>query len=321
MKYYTLLSLLGLGLLSFKNKEPKLSADFELKTFEKNLALIPEGIYCLDQARSEVLWKGFDGDLTKELYSGDTCTTINLFYLSKTEVTNGQYLAFVNDVKKRDTILYKKLLPDTLVWEEKLAANKAYIEYYFRHPAYVNYPIVGVSYEQATAYCNWLTEKYLGMENRKFKNVKFRLPKLREWSYAASGGGSHTVFPWDGEITKDKKGKVLANFFIFNQRSLVRLHDTLTESEELIVVNAYGDSFLDGYADVTAPVDSYSPNKYGLYCMAGNVEEYVAEIGYSKGGSWRDSGYYLQNNVYQTYDSKSSVTKYRGFRFAMEVLN
>jgi hypothetical protein len=55
--------------------------------------------------------------------------------------------------------------------------------------------------------------------------------------------------------------------------------------------------------------------------MAGNIEEFVAEEGYSKGGSWRDPGYYLQNYVHQTYNRESSASNFRGFRFAMEVVD
>ena len=72
--------------------------------------------------------------------------------------------------------------------------------------------------------------------------------------------------------------------------------------------------------DITAPVLSYSPNHFKLYNLAGNVEEYVAEKGITKGGGWKDTGYYLQNFVSQTYDSTEAVSCDRGFRVAMEIL-
>lgn len=328
MKALTLFFILGLGLLSFKSSRPKFNSGFELKTFEKNLAFIPEGVYYIDLKISDGTWVGFDRDLTSTLYLGDTSFHINSFYMSKTEVTNGQYLAFVNDIKKKDTSIYRQLLPDTMVWKQKLAYTDPYVEYYFRYPSYANYPVVGVSYEQVEMYCNWLTKKYLKEDKRKYKKVKFRLPKLNEWAYAASGGSNQNIFPWKGNKMTDKKGKKLANFMVYNQRSIIKLPDTLTKCNELYVLESYKYSFLDDVdffnsvsADETTPVTSYGPNKYGLYCMGGNVEEFVAEKGYSKGGNYRDPGYYLQNYVHQTYKADSSATRFRGFRFAMEILD
>lgn len=325
MKAIVLFSILGLGFFSFKTKEPKFNKVFPLKAFEKNLALIPEGVYSIDLKLSNGTWVGFDKDLTSTLYLGDTSFNINSFYMSKTEVTNGQYLEFINDIKKKDSSFYNELLPDTMVWKQKLAYTDPYTRYYFRHPSYRDYPVVGVSYQQANYYCHWLTERYLEEDKRKYKKVKFRLPKLNEWAYAASGELNQNVFPWQGVKTIDKKGKSLANYKVFNQRSIVRFPDTLTKDEELIIVDSYRFSNFNGdyttYIDITAPVNSYEPNGYGLYCMAGNIEEFVAEEGYSKGGSWRDPGYYLQNYVHQTYNRESSASNFRGFRFAMEVVD
>ena len=52
-----------------------------------------------------------------------------------------------------------KALPDTLVWRNKLAFNEPYVDYYLRHPAYRDYPVVGVSWVQARDYCAWRTDR------------------------------------------------------------------------------------------------------------------------------------------------------------------
>ena len=86
----------------------------------------------------------------------------------------------------------------------------------------------------------------------------------------------------------------------------------------------YGNSTIAGrwsdYADVTAPAESYWPNDYGLYNMAGNVCEMVKQPGISRGGSWRDPGYYLQNSVRQTYKGKDTSSSKRGFRTVIKVI-
>lgn len=89
--------------------------------------------------------------------------TVASFYLDETEVRNLDYLEYLywlsrvygNDYPG----VYRKALPDTLVWRERLAYNEPLVEYYFRHPAYRTYPVVGVTWRQATDYCNWRTDR------------------------------------------------------------------------------------------------------------------------------------------------------------------
>lgn len=97
-------------------------------------------------------------------------------YVSKYEVSNLQYRIFLAElVQSNQTATYASCLPDTLCWRDKANYNEPYVSYYFRYPAYNNYPVVGVSYEAANEYCSWLTEKYNQDAKRKFRKVVYKL--------------------------------------------------------------------------------------------------------------------------------------------------
>ncbi len=93
--------------------------------------------------------------------------TINSFFIDKTEVTNldyREYLHWLGNVFGDTSVnAYAKILngakPDTLVWRSELAYNEPYVEYYFRHPSYNYYPVVGVTWKQATDYCLWRSDR------------------------------------------------------------------------------------------------------------------------------------------------------------------
>jgi formylglycine-generating enzyme len=89
--------------------------------------------------------------------------TVPSFYMDETEVANidyVEYLYWLNRVFGTNyPEVYRKALPDTLVWREKLAYNEPLIETYLRHPAYRNYPVVGISWTQASDYCLWRTDR------------------------------------------------------------------------------------------------------------------------------------------------------------------
>jgi len=286
MKAMLFLLISSFTLFSFSGKKDSYQG-FKLKEFEKSLAIVPKGSYVYGQN---------DQDLKYSYEPRARTVSVNSFYIYKHEVSNGEYLEFLNELKQKDTSLSKQMLPDTLVWREKSSYLEPFVEYYLRHPAYSNYPVVGVTHEQAEFYCKWLTERYMKESKRKFKNVEFKLPTIEQWTYAAKGGLDNSPFPWEGFSMQNKK----------------------------ILVAGGGGRSHDGYSSdgamITAPVTSYKPNGYGIYNMAGNVEEYVNEKGISKGGSWKDTGYYLQNDVEEQYDSTNYASAERGFRFVMEIM-
>ncbi|MDE7389040.1 MAG: formylglycine-generating enzyme family protein, partial [Muribaculaceae bacterium] len=141
--------------------------------------------------------------------------------------------------------------PDTTAWINDFdnAYNEPYVRMYFSHGGYNDYPVVGVSWEQATAFANWRTEflrRSLGKEGIYVE--PFRLPTEAEWEYAARAGENDNAFPWAGDLplTEDK-GCFYANF-----------------------KPAEGNYVRDAHL-ITAKVGTYSPNDFGLYDMAGNV--------------------------------------------------
>ncbi len=309
-----LLILSSILLLSATKDDKK--KGFDARALEKSLCYIPMGSYMFDDS-SQLS----DGKIKERMVSTKG------FYLCNHVVTNEEYGIFLADLKTTDPSNYDKMLPDTLVWRNKLSFMEDMIKYYFRHPAYCDYPVVGVSHEQAEYYCKWLTQRYMKEPNRKFKNVEFGLPNLYEWEWAARGGLALSPFPWGGPYTRNgnKKfaGQAMANFRFTPEQNIKMEGDT----GKLVFTNTgfmYGydvASELNDAADITAPVKSYWPNGYGLYNMAGNVEEYVSEVGIAKGGAWCEPAYYLQVWAEKPYKNAQSASDYRGFRVCMKVGN
>ncbi len=215
---------------------------------------------------------------------------------------------------KSETIM---IYPDTTRWikEFQFSYNEPMHNDYFWHEAYGEYPVVGVNWHQAKAFCAWRTlykNAHLKARRESFQVNAYRLPMEAEWEYAARGGLESAMYPWGGPYTTDEKACFLANF-----------KPTRT--------NYAADGAL-----YTAEARSYLPNGYNLYNMSGNVSEWTSssydpasydfvaslkpkERGASnplkvvRGGSWRDPAYFLQVS---TRDSEFADTarSYIGFR-------
>lgn len=269
---------------------------------------------------------------------------VQSFYMDETEVTNLMYLEYLDWLKRvfppsdeNYKRIYEGALLDTLVWRNRLGYNEVMTNNYLRHPAYADYPVVGVSWIQAVEFSNWRTDRVneliLEQEGITTRNARYdvkpgetfstetylnaptqtyggndsitrggkrseslakrskdstnlyvqrkdglllpsyRLPTEAEWEYAALGLvglRSYNVYrgrkkyPWDGQYTRSgnrrTRGDQLANF---------KQGD-----------GDYGGiaGWSDDGADITAEVKSYEPNDYGLYDMAGNVAEWVADV-------------------------------------------
>lgn len=233
-------------------------------------------------------------------------TLVAHFFIDKQEVTNldyREYLYWLAHIFGLDAAEYKQALPDTTVWQKEFTYGEPMATNYFRHPAYENYPVVGVSYEQVQQYCSWRTDRvyemqlmkaglipvnrqqtkdnyftaerylaglYMGLKPEKHILVpRYRLPTKEEWELAASGRLDASLFPYGYDLT-DKKiaAKLRKGQRIFQSRPIVEMQKS--------------GAFL-----FTAPAHSGFPNSSALYNMIGNVAEMTAEKGKCKGGSFR----------------------------------
>jgi formylglycine-generating enzyme required for sulfatase activity len=199
----------------------------------------------------------------------------NLF-IDQTEVRNLDYLEYLYWTYKHEPAKYKSILPDTMVWREPAVYNEPYVEYYLRHPAYRDYPVVGISYEQAVEFCKWRSDRvnefiYIREHNIKDYNsdsiyphpevMRFRLPTKEEWEYAAAAGLDQTAYPYGYESLVDKNGMPVSN-----TKEYANLY--LSNS-----IRKNGPSSVD----LLSPVNAFRPNKYGIYNMTGNVSEIIAD--------------------------------------------
>ena len=118
------------------------------------LVLIEGGTFTMGRVQDDPM---FDNNETPKR------VTVSTFYMDESEVSNINYLEYLywtGRVFGTDyPEVYKKALPDTLVWRKKLSYNEPYIELYLRHPAYHEYPVVGVSWLQASDFCVWRTDR------------------------------------------------------------------------------------------------------------------------------------------------------------------
>jgi len=326
-----------------------------------NLKFIQGGRTVLGSQESDIM--AFRDNLERTV-------SIASFYMDETEMTNNDYREFLFDMKKKisaDSLL--KLEPTDNVWTSAMSFNDLYQSYYFRFPGFNFYPVAGVTWKQASAYAKWRTEfvqelirKDRGLDSTMSKNqliergvviAEFRLPNEAEWEYAAKAmiGTQYLdenqeygrIYPWDGRglrnpynvKRKGKQGDFLANFkrgrgdyggIAGNQRN----------DGEMLPTNVY----------------EMPPNDFGLYHMAGNMNEWVYDIyrpmtfqdvddlnpvrkdgvyddqsvyetslftdefRVYKGGSWRDVAYWLSPGT-RRFMHQDSATNHIGFRCAM----
>lgn len=228
--------------------------------------------------------------------------SVQAFYMMRIETPNVLYKLFVDDLKTNGKIAeYEAALPDTNIWSTH---NQPYVNYYFRHPAYSYYPVVGVSKQKIEMFCTWLNEKVstLALKAWKDKKINFRLPNEMEWMVAASGGDTNAIYAWKGPYLRTRRkgfeGDYQANFSNIPEYSIIRDEkgEYIIDKTKFIYKGLYNDQ-----ADITAPVLSYWPNEYGLYNMCGNVREMVLETGFCKGGSWIDPAGDLLISARNTY--------------------
>ena len=217
--------------------------------------------------------------------------------------------------------------PDTLVWIRDFAYsyNEPFTRNYFWHPAFDDYPVVGINWKQAKAFSHWRTHLWNSFRGDEPNTEEFRLPTETEWEWAARGGRDIAPYPWGGYYIRNAKGCLLANF-----------------------KPGRGNYPEDG-GFYTVKADAYFPNDYGLYNMSGNVSEWTEtqyhpnayshthdlnpDIKYDakdddpeafkrkviRGGSWKDISYYCQTGT-RNWEYQDTSKSYIGFRCALTFL-
>jgi formylglycine-generating enzyme len=219
--------------------------------------------------------------------------------------------------------------PDTLCWvaDFTYSYNEPLANMYFWHPGYDDYPVVGVNWKQATAFCIWRTQ-FLNshlVKNGEMPVHDYQLPSEAQWEYAARGGLENSMYPWGGMYTRNKQGCFLANF------------------------KPLRGNYADDGGITTLRVGTYEPNEWGLYDMAGNVAEWCInaydESAYMfthdlnpdykynarpddppsmkrkviRGGSWKDISYFLQVST-RSYEYQDTSKSFIGFRCVRQYL-
>ncbi|HLP11279.1 MAG TPA: SUMF1/EgtB/PvdO family nonheme iron enzyme [Flavobacteriales bacterium] len=219
--------------------------------------------------------------------------------------------------------------PDTLCWVHDFvySYNDPMCNMYFWHPAYDAYPVVGLTWQQAKAFCVWRTQlmNNFNLVNGETYVQDWRLPTEAEWEYASRGDLDLSPYPWGGPYVRNAHGCFLGNFKPMRGR------------------------YMEDGGFYTVKVTSYHPNDYGLFCMAGNVAEWTEsaydesmyefshdlnpEYRYDaldhdppsmkrkviRGGSWKDINYYMQTGT-RTYEYQDTAKCYVGFRCVMSYL-
>jgi formylglycine-generating enzyme required for sulfatase activity len=239
---------------------------------------------------------------------------VDAFYISKYEVTNGEYLEFVNFLLKQGKAEELKIaIPDTSQWL-RVQNAQPYAAHYFRHPAYAKHPVMNISHKAAELYCEWLTQKI----NAESKNVKFevRLPSRNEWLSAAQCGRK-LPYSWKGISVIDSKGSFRANF---KRLSAENIHFDYTKGELVVIPDIPYDKMPISAAKLAmvGAVDSFYPNDFGVYNLNGNAAEMIKENEIAVGGSWNCTGYDIRNLSTMPF---SGPSPYVGFRPVLTIIS
>ncbi|WP_299549129.1 gliding motility lipoprotein GldK [Seonamhaeicola sp.] len=295
---------------------------YEGRKINKDIDLVYDTSEYIDEYYAEVMDTMYLP--LEESYNGQRTWDVKKFkfqynYMDIREAARNRGVDRKDVIRKEEIEIY----PDTTVWIRDFAYsyNEPMHNDYFWHDAYSDYPVVGVTWKQAKAFCEWRTiNKNSYQKSKKGASMvnRFRLPSEAEWEYAARGGLQAATYPWGGPYTKSDRGCFMANF------KPVR-----------------GDYAAD-QALYTVEAKSYEPNDYNLYNMAGNVAEWVnasydpSSYEYTstinpnvndqdntrkviRGGSWKDVAYFLQVSS-RDYEYADSARSYIGFRTVQDYM-
>lgn len=279
--YFLFLSLLLVGpfLLSFSQKQslsttPNFdSIDKKLKALFSKMIFVEEDTFVMGQMSTWDI-RLRESDSTLLALVTPRRAVANSFYISATEVTNSEWRAFYQDkvVELGKKNAKRQYYPDTTLWisEFPYSYNAPMAENYFSHPNFNNFPVVGITWDQANAYCQWKTKELkILLEKKGIKSsAEFRLPTEKEWESAAS--------------TKNKTLKLTnRHFYPWSPKYNVLQINELANIGQIFDYNNFVlKAYQDDGALYTAEIASYPPNYLGIYDLAGNVSEWTSDQGY-----------------------------------------
>ncbi|MCQ2310317.1 MAG: SUMF1/EgtB/PvdO family nonheme iron enzyme [Paludibacteraceae bacterium] len=259
-------------------------------------------------------------DVAKGRYPENATSRVDTFWVDENGwIQDSTIIRPLREPKDLQTNKIISIYPDTMVWirDFQFAFNDPMLVGYFAFVGYADYPVVGVTWEQAHAFCHWRTNYFASAVDVDFQ--AYRLPTEAEWEYAARGGRKMAMYPWGSNYARDASGCFLANF------------------------KPYRGAYNDDTGTMTMRVAQFRPNDFGLFDMAGNVAEwtsssynpaantYVSDVNPEfqymarkddndmmkrkviRGGSWKDISYYMQCGV-RTFEYQFESRPYIGFR-------
>ena len=245
----------------YANRARQLIKDLSF-TFEPETVTVRGGTFSMGQSDPDIGGAGTSKD-EQPVHS----VTVSNFNMGKYEITVAQFKAFIDDdgyktdAEKEGTSRIYNYSKNQ--WEDVKGVNwKCDAEGNIRPQSDYNHPVIHVSWNDAVAYCTWLSRK---------TSKKYRLPTEAEWEYAAGNGSRHTKYSWGNGDPSGKNGGNVAD-------EVAAKKFNFTRNETNIFMN-----YDDGYA-ITAPVGQYNANDFGLHDMTGNVWEWCSDW-YSSYGS------------------------------------
>lgn len=236
----------------------------------------------------------FEEDILNRRDNIERTISVASFYMDETEIANIHWLEYLHYLNVSDSSreVYMAALPDTTVWEARLAYNDPYVDHYLRYPGFRYFPVVGVSWVQANNYGDWRTaavnKKLYEESGEELPETtggriplesgvvlpNYRLPSEAEWEYAATAligtqwldeNQTHQrIYPWDGHALRNPYGKEMGYFLANFKRG---------RGDYAGIAGKLNDAAL-----ITSYIYEFPPNDFGLYNMAGNVSEWVLDI-------------------------------------------
>ncbi|MBV6644262.1 MAG: gliding motility lipoprotein GldJ [Cyclobacteriaceae bacterium] len=268
----------------------------------------PEGPNLIFIEGGRTVLGSFEEDIIHSRDNIERAVTVASFYMDETEVANIHWLEYEYFIKAdSDEVYWKNNLPDTSVWAKDLAYNDPYVDHYYRYPGFRFFPVVGVNWRQAVNYCRWRTavvnyklaedaglldplnsdDAFAGAEAAPASGPperiplesgvvlpNYRLPTEAEWEYAAQAligtqwldeNQTHRrLYPWDGHALRNPYGKSMGYFLANFKRGRGDYAGIAGKLNDGAMIPTY--------------IYDYPPNDFGLYNMAGNVNEWVQDV-------------------------------------------